>query len=608
MSRPWFILCRRLPLAAAWGCALGAGVMFLIGMVGGFDFTDEGAYYLGFRNPADMPDSNTSYRFFGSKLFTLLGHDIVAMRAGTLLAMLVGTLIFLHGWGRFMRRFAPALASDVEQRRLSLAAALTASFLGFAISPATLSYNFQNAFCLLAAGGFLLQAATSPKDESRFATGTLVPLLAFGLLTGLQFFVKFSSGILLVGAGSFFFLAVSEKSPGQKTAFGTLLLAGLGLVAFVYFIFFQSFTRWWNGIGALAHLVTTGQYLSGQLRRYGTEFLSLLSLTLRYFIPVWIIGVPGMIVLFVLRNQARRQARVAVLGGLGVLGTLLWLTTDLGYLSVIRPVGLPYFLGCLILLILLVAVTGFIQHHAGSVHSHVPWRVVLAGGGLFFLPYIGSFGTSNDINQNCLYQLAPWFVLAALLLAELDRQWRTAWLSRIGLLLLTVVAAGQFYLGYWENPYRVTGPRSEQNVPTAIGEPATQLRLTPATHDFIETARRSLQEHGFKKGDDLLVFFDLPGLVFALGGASPRHHWYFGGGQTALDDSALHLSLLDPERRKHAFLVRNSDNDWDTFIPSLRAAGLPFPEGYQLITPPMTSPFSHVRFEIWAPMAAASPR
>jgi hypothetical protein len=262
----------------------------------------------------------------------------------------------------------------------------------------------------------------------------------------------------------------------------------------------------------------------------------------------------------------------------------------------------PFFLGTLLLLMVFAAGSRVAVGEAGQKYSPGCWRVLLAAGLFFILPYVGAFGTNNPIHLNCLYQLAPWFVIAAWLLAEIDRIWRTAWPSRLGLLLLAAIAGSQFYEGYWLHPYRAGGSRPEQTVPTEVGDPVSTLRLTPETHEFIVTSRRILHEHGFKPGDDLLVFFNLPGFVFAMGGQSPGHPWYNQGTPSLYELNLMRLRFIAPERRKRAFIVRNSgDTDWNDFLPYLREAGMHFPEDYQLITPAMSSPLTRVTFEIWQP-------
>ncbi len=593
---PRFLLC-----LITWGVVL----IFLAGVFGGFDFTDEGGYYLSFVHPENVSDNHTSYYIFGGKLFALLGHSIVALRVCTLCATFGGTLIFLGGWRRFLRQAAPEFLPDRERWILVTCAALIASFLGYGISPLAFSYNFQNAFCLLAASGFLLGACAQTQGTGLIDRAALGALAGFGALVGLEFFVKFSSSVVLAVSGSLVFLVLSPKSLGQKAALGALLLLCLAVIAVLYFSLFQSFAPWWHGIFSTAQAVTTTSYVGVQGRRYTSETITLLTQTLRNFVPVWAVAVPALLIVPAVRAKPRWQAGAAALAGSWIIGHLLWLVNKLGYSGSIGLDGLQFFLGSLILLLALAAASYLAVRGARDGVTQGRWRVWIAGSFLFGLPYIGAFGTSNNINTNCTYQLAPWLVLAALLLAELDHVWRTAWPTRLGTLLLGIIAASQFYQGYWLQPYRVTGSRSQQTLPTAIGEPATTLRLDPGTHEFIISTRHALQEHGFKAGDDLIVLFDLPGLVFALGGVSPGHPWYFHGDQESLANDSMRLRSIEPERRKRAFIVCNGFPE--DSAPLLRECGLNFPADYQLITPPMLSPFTRVPFEIWAPVAVASP-
>ncbi len=586
------ILPRSLLLLAPWVVM----AIFLAGVPGGFDFTDEGNYYLSFVHPENVSDNQTSYFLFGGKIFTLLGHNIVAMRLCTLLATLGATLIFLSGARAFVQRFAPELLPDREHRQLAAGCALVASFLGYAISPAALSYNFQNAFCLLAATGFLLKACALSREEKPATWRTAATLGGFGAFVGLEFFIKFSSSIPLAFTGGLFYLLVSGGNPRQKARHASLLLLCGGTLALLYFGFFQNFGRWWTGItgtmGALVH----GNYVTTELQRYGNEVATLVGMTLRNFSPVWIIALPAVVGVAALRARPRGQQLVALIAGLWLLVHMVWFLDRLEYQA---ASCLPFIFGSLLLLGLLAAASRVAVKGAGQNCTPGRWRIFLAAGWFFILPYIGAFGTNNSIHANCFYQLGPWFVVAALLLAELDRIWRTAWPSRLGLLGLAIMVALQFYDGYWLQPYRVSGTRWNQTEPTTIGDPGTTLRLTPATHDFIITSQRILHEHGFKPGDDLLVFFNLPGFVFAMGGSSPGYPWYYEGNPHVFELNAMRLSFIELERRKRAFIVRNGDPA--RFLPYLHEAGLNFPEDYKLITPPMTSPFTGVPFEIWQP-------
>ena len=580
--------------------------IFLAGTLGGFDFTDEGNYYLSFVHPENVSDNQTSYYLFGGKIFSLLGHNIVAMRVCTLFATASGTLIFLRGVRRFVRRFAPELLPDRERGQFALCSTLVASFLGYGISPAALSYNFQNAFCLLVATGFLLSACAREPTGKYFDPGTWLALAGFGVFAGLDFFIKFSSSVPLAIVGCLFFLLTNRQGLGQKASFLSALLACLVVTALAYFTVFQNFTQWRAGIAGTFGAIVDGGYAAREIRRYGGEIAEVYAKTLVFFLPVWAVAVPGMAAVAALRRWPRCQQAAAAITGLWSLGVLVWLINVLEYYSAAGPSSASFFLGTLLLFLLLAATSRWSVRGAGATCTPGRWCVLPAAGFLFLLPYIGAFGTNNALHLNTLYQLAPWFVVAAWLLAEIDRVWRTSWPSRLGLLLLAAVAAGQFYQGYWLQPYRMGVSRVDLAVPTPIGFPPSNLRLTPEAHEFVVTSRRILLAHGFRPGDDLLVFFNLPGFVFAMGGASPGHPWYFQGDLRNYELDLMRLRFIEPARLHRAFIVRNSvETDWNTFLPYLRKAGVNFPTDYRLITPPMSSPFTGATFEIWAPVRAA---
>jgi len=224
---------------------------------------------------------------------------------------------------------------------------------------------------------------------------------------------------------------------------------------------------------------------------------------------------------------------------------------------------------------------------------------------LVVLPVAGSFGTSNHILDNTVYQLAPWFALISVLLAWLAHIWQARWLVGLGVVLAGSVALAQFYSGFVETPYRLPGGRFAQTEPSAIGSPATTLLLDPASHAFVESARAQLTSHGFKPGDDIFAFFNLPGLVFALGGVSPGKPWYFAGDAASLANDDMRVRYVAPARRDRAFLIRNGES-WDAFLPYLRQAGLAFPEAYESCGPALKNPLTGETVELWCPRARAT--
>ncbi len=184
-------------------------------------------------------------------------------------------------------------------------------------------------------------------------------------------------------------------------------------------------------------------------------------------------------------------------------------------------------------------------------------------------------------------------------LRGIDWCWRSVWVTRLGTTLLCAVALAQFFHGFVEAPYRSPGGLRAQTEPTLIGVPATTLRLDPATHAFIAAVQVQLISNGFKPGDDIFAFFNLPGVVFAVGGVSPGHPWYFAGDQSSLDADARRIAAVSPLRRAQAFVITNGNVA--SFLPQLNQAGVNFPSGYIHCGEPLKNPLTNELVELWRP-------
>lgn len=590
---------------AAWltlvpfaGLAAACVGIYLAGIGGGFDFTDEGVYYLNFAHPENVSDRQTTYFLFGSALHTLVGGNLIALRIAALLATVGGSILLVRGFEQFIAAFAPALRPARLDRFSVLAATVIASFAGYAISPPALSYNIQNAFCLMAATGFLLRAASAPVSVGFLSAGTLGNLAGFAAMVGLDFFIKFSSSLPLAAGGAAFFLLVSRQSWRNKAILIGFVAGTAATMAAVYFLVMTDFATWRHGIAGTLTALTTGDFLSTRLLEYRADLIELAGRTLRNFAPVWVVALPAIPVVAALRRWPRVQAAAAIVAGVWTCAHLIWLV---GFFEYHVILGIEFFVGSLAVLACWTAAGPWVRPGRAPALS-----IALGSAFILFLllPYVGALGTDNNLNNNALYQLAPWFLLAALLGAQLDATWGSPWVSRVALTFLAVIAAAQFRQGYWLEPYRVSGNRSEQTVPTEIGAPATTLRLSPVAHEFVRETRRILDEHGYEEGDDLLVFFDLPGWVFAMGGESPGHPWYFSG-EHSQEINLVRLGNLDRERRERAFIIRHGE--WDFFLPGLASLGIRIPEDYERISPPMVSPFARIPFEIWKRRAVPAP-
>ncbi len=578
------------------GCLL---MLIAVGAGRGFDLTDEGTYYLSAMHPVEVPDRQTTYFYFGRVLFAALGHSLFLSRCLIAALLIAATLIFARGLGRFLSAFAPGIKFSPW---LGIAA-ISGTALAFSISPVGPSYNLFNAIALLAATGLMLTASALPHTQNRADALRLVGLLlACVVIVGLDFLIKFSTSAVLASGFTAFFLIASRESWLKKI----LLLVSAPLVGLVialgYFTFVERFAVWREGIGGTLGGLTTGTYLRDELIRYvGDIQVHSLETLWAYADGCTAALVAGGVLLGV-RAFPRLQRGLAAAGFAVVAGLFAFTPLSAESLRLNGAPGSRIYLGALAVLGLAVAATLIARKRPGDEpRSPGSWRLIPLVILLVVLPYAGGFGTTNAITQNAVYQLAPWFALIALAAAFLAHAWRARWLPPLCVVPLAAIALTQSFHGYWTHPYRLPGGRPAQTELTVIGAPAyaSTLRLDPASHRFIEATRAQLTQHGFRAGDDIFAFFNLPGLVFAVGGISPGHPWYFAGDQRSLDLNAMRVATVSPARRARAFVITNGDVT--PFLPQLRTAGLDFPNAFVRCGETLQNPLSKEPVEIWRP-------
>jgi hypothetical protein len=90
-----------------------------------------------------------------------------------------------------------------------------------------------------------------------------------------------------------------------------------------------------------------------------------------------------------------------------------------------------------------------------------------------------------------------------------------------------------------------------------------------------------------------------------MGGVSPGHPCFFGGGTDGNQLTRMRLRMIEEGRRKRTFVILHGE--WSRFRPRLPEVGIRFSEEYQKISPPLLSPFTRLPFEIWSPTRGILP-
>ena len=166
----------------------------------------------------------------------------------------------------------------------------------------------------------------------------------------------------------------------------------------------------------------------------------------------------------------------------------------------------------------------------------------------------------------------------------------------VALLPLAVFATAQFVNGQVLHPYALRTDLFGQDTPTRVGSPPTTLLLDSPTSRFIQETRRILETNGFRPGDDIFAFFNLPGLIYAVGGRSPVIPWYFGRIYVGNTIEESYMQMAGSERRRQAWVITQADAAF--FRDHYRRGGLDFPDAYSVVGD-LTNPSTAMEIKIW---------
>jgi hypothetical protein len=584
---------------------LGLGLAAALALVSthldrGFDFSDEGVYFLNFKFPEEFPAGFTQYHLFGAGLYELGGGNLIFLRAVPWVGLLLATCFFGVACWRFVGGFlGPELRNQSVAGSFFLV--LVASvFVSFSWPPPGVSYNSLADFGMLVAVGALLWAAAGQSGVGGRVLGMA------GFAAGLVFLLMVK-GSAAVGVGLFggLFLFLTPTVPWRWKV-GLLILGVLGIgvsgliLAFLareQFFAVQEFflTQVRNVLGA----IWAGRAVDPLLLRHWEETWQLpWRMLLSYNFPI-ILGLGLGLVGRFGPPWLRPPSKWFVLALAGVFVALVAsIYSKHGYLAGIthRHGSILAYTAILGLLVVLLPARAAGEKSATDL---LRWEVGLLGGLLFVLPFVTAAGTTHRIYINALLHLGPYFALIALVGLAVAQRMRSWWPWILGLGLTVLVALSQFFHGGFFVPYRLPDGLGRMQEVVEIGVPPTRLRVDAETARFTREMQGLLNEAGFEPGEDLLAFFDMPGVVFAMGGKSPGRPWYFPNyGEQGERENLAALRIAGRERIARAIVLQsNYDPRVGEYLSTL---DLNFPEDYEWVGETW-QPYRNWMVTVWRP-------
>lgn len=569
----------------------------------GWDLIDGGAYYLSYKDPADVADIQTSYHILAGWIFRLCHENIVCFRLLSWLTIAIAVFGFVHGLLAHLqfvfRKDLPPISTCSARSFIFLS-----GFAAFISAPAALTYNSLNVACILVAVGFLLSSTGRMLVGHKQDWLGWAELSAACVVTGIELAIKPPTSLFLFGAILAFCLLSPLLPLRFKAQLLTFVIGGMAIGVAMIAVFLRSFSALYLRLSDLLRISHNSAYkvelltrLLGDLRDLGGFIWSDLQL-------------PLLIVLFAiimsLGASAKRYRARVVAAGFSLAACITWLCVaiyerlwEAGHVFFKRAVIARSYLEAIALCVAVLLIFHFalpkektISRTSVALNVHLALLCLM----LIFLPFAGSFGTTNPIYLNAGFQAACWGGTIVVLLVIIARRLSAPAVLPMALLPIGMFATAQFINGHILHPYALRTNLFEQDTPTAIGSPATILLLDGPTSAFIRESRQALDANGFKPGDDIFAFFNLPGLVFALGGRSPIIPWYFGRiyNGDAIEES--YMAEAGEERRRRAWIITQADVT--VFREHFHRGGLEFPEDYSVIGR-LTNPSDALDVKIW---------
>ena len=523
----------------------------------GLDITDSGFYLLSARYPDEVLATVTSFHRYTAPVFAAVGYDVGWFRLAGLALVLVSALVLADGVRRYCAAHAEAPSLMAGVSPLIVLGVL----LQYGWGLPTPGYNLLNAAAVALSAGLMLPALATASEQRRAAD---LRFAAVGALVAVSLFCKVTTGLALIALYGLAPWILAATVPVRRSLMA-MVLGGIVWSA-LHFYLFESPTFWWaswqRGLGFTA--VLGGGHGAGLTLKYLHEGGVVALATARRF---WLVVVPFGIAAWLIGRGRSAASLVAIALALGSI-----IVTWRGYFGGMHIGGDGNLRNVLPVYVAIAGVTIGAVIVARTGLNRRQWSVV---GWMMALALAGAAGTAVPLQLNVMLYFGPALAAVGLLLSRLmPGQGRTVALAVTGLFATSqIVTAGE------AGPYRLNAPMSRQTEHTTIGVPAHDLMLDAATSRFFVSIRRVAMDCGFKPGDDVLGFFWMPGILFALGARAPGGTWFSAGypGSRAVNEKLL--ESLPMERMRRAFILHKVASP--EAMPDLAAHGLDFPAGYR---------------------------
>ena len=505
----------------------------------GFDFTDESFYLIWISEPFNYSISVTQFGYIYHPLFRLVNSDIVALRQANLL------ITFGLSWF-FSYTFLQSVIANQSltvSGNVPISATFAISALVYMAWMPTPSYNS------LTLQGFLIAASgivkTIAGNKNKKITDSL--LISFG--GWLAFMAKPTSAAALAVC-SFFFLTLSGNLLTRRT--GIALATTICLLVISAYLIDGSIvgfiTRLDNGYHATN--IFNSAYTSGHIFRLDEYTFSENSKAILTY------GIALLTITLLLSLSVNRHISLAS----KVITMLVATITIAIILRVYEPdLNAGKFQGLLTWIIPFSAVLAYSLVGRLPYLSQLSLNHLVLSITLLCLPHAYAFGTTNNYWLTGSRASIFWLFAGLSLIRPIKTHANiSSFLSVLGIasLLITVALIDSGL----KKPYRQPEPLFNNNYQVKIGKSNSAVMLSDSYGHYIEKAKTSSSQAGFKSGMPMIdMTGQSPGILYSIGASSIGQAWTIGGYPGSDKLASLMLRKVSCEKLALAWLLVEPD-------------------------------------------------
>jgi hypothetical protein len=526
-------------------------LIIIWGINKGFDITDEGFYILGYQSDQESGITIvTNFQRIIKHFFGVISLDIINVRILRLVLQILSTAIF---------SYALKVWIDKKVDFIYVFSLLgIGSLLSFGFGPQSLSYNSLLSICIISAFSFLLLGIKAEKFNTR-----LFYLLITGILLSLSTFIKPPAGVIVSIALLIFYFSIGPSGYRTKFANTGYVLLGVSLMTIYYFSFIQSFDSFYKSFTITLDVLNQNSKTVNLKDSHSNQALIKRIIDLIFliynilcFVCIYLIG------FFLIKKLIKKKLIYLFVNILLAIVFIIHFNSEYLVINYERN-ATPYM--TITLFIIIYPIIELIRNKEPIHNKSLISSIAI----LFFLPFLGAFGTNNALISNSMYMLVCWMGILVLVYYGINS---SKIFSFFILGLLSISSLYLFINHYVLSPYRID---SLLNQNTKIS--SERVLVDAPTKAYLTKIHSILKNNNFKAGDLIIGIYKMPGIIYLNKGRSPGssiHPW------NEAQNDLFYINLKNSKTKyKEAFIfIKNKYNQ--SFIDSINSFGLNFPKDY----------------------------